>query len=86
MFAEQLERRLEKVHVQTKILIKVCQRPPCNWPGMARVPDEASDHSAILLLDPCLIVLSIRSRPGEDNLLLIAERDNRFVNERTVIV
>ena len=57
------------------------------WPsgGLLSTPSDMLKLGQEML-DPRLIVLSIGSRSSEDNLLLIAERDHRFVDERAIVV
>ena len=48
--------------------------------------DEAPYHGAILLLDPGLVVATVRPRPGELDAMVGTVLDHRLVDERAVVV
>ena len=68
---QQLEGRLEVVHVQTHSTVEVGHRLAGDRSRVALVSNEAPDHRAVLLLYPRLVVLAIRPRPGELDLILL---------------
>ena len=48
--------------------------------------DEAAYHRAVLLLYPCLVILAVRSRPGELDAPILTVTDKGLVYEHAVVV
>ena len=46
---------------------------------------EVADHRAVLLLNPGLVVLAVRPRPGELDATVGAVLDHRLVDEHAVV-
>lgn len=84
--SRQLEWRLEEIDVQPHRVIeanKCCRGFGTHEPAIA---DQPSNDGAVLLLDPCLIILPIGAGTGHFQPLTSAPRDHEFIHEGTVIV
>ncbi len=82
---DQLELGLEKVHVQPQRSVKVRHGLPGDLSRVTIMTDETAYHGTILLLDPGLVVATIRARPGELDAMVGTVLDQRFVDERAVV-
>lgn len=54
----QLERRLVEIHERSRRGVQPGEFVCCSDPCKASIADEATDDCSVLLLDPCLVVLS----------------------------
>ena len=65
MFCSQFERGLEEVHEQPRGAIQARDRLRGRDTLKAPIPEKLAHDSAVLLLDPSLVVLAIGARAGE---------------------
>src|SRR6185295_17865148 len=61
----ELERWLEEVDEQSRGGIQPPKRLYGSHAFKSAVADQPPDHRSVLLLDPCLVVLVVRTRPRE---------------------
>ncbi|WP_244427922.1 hypothetical protein [Sinorhizobium fredii] len=80
------ERRLEQIAVQTHHVVETPKDNRRLRADEPSVTDQPSHDRAVLLLDPSLIVLSIRSRTGHLQSLTSAPADHTFVHEGAIVV
>ena len=83
---DQLECGLEEVHVQAQLYGALRHGLTGHLTRVAVMADEAAQHVAVLLLNPCLIIAAVCSGPGELDAALGAVPDQRLVDERAVVV
>jgi len=82
----QLERGLEEVHEQAERRIEPCQRRRCAQPLVASVANRVPNDRAVLLLDPGLVVLAIRTASRELHARCLAVVPHGLVHEHAVVV
>ena len=82
----ELERRLEHVHEQARRRVQAGQRFGPGHAFQTAIPHQAADDRAVLLLDPRLVVLPIRPRPRQLDVVLLAEADQHLVEKLAAVV
>ncbi|MPW10729.1 hypothetical protein GCT19_34790 [Paraburkholderia sp. CNPSo 3155] len=82
----QLERRLEEVDVERRDLLKGARISVALQTLAPSVGDQAVNDSAILLLDPRLVVLLVCTRPSKLDTRRFAEVAHRLVHEGAIVV
>ena len=60
----EFERRLEEVHKQSRCAIQACNSLGGRNALEATIAQELAHDCAVLLLDPSLVVLAVRTRAG----------------------
>ena len=86
MLLRQLERGLEEVHEQTRSSVQSGDRLRGGNALESAVAQELAHDSAVLLLDPGLVILSVRSGARKLNLILATVFQNGFINEHRVVI
>ncbi|ADG20813.1 hypothetical protein BC1002_7050 (plasmid) [Paraburkholderia atlantica] len=82
----QLERHLEEVDVERRDLLKGARISVALQTLPPSVADLAANDSAILLLDPRLVVLLVCTRPRKLDTRRFAEVAHRLVHEGAIVV
>src|SRR6185437_16817021 len=86
LFARQLERWLEEIHIKPGAFIKALQRGGCGQTTQPSVAGQSTYYCAVLLLDPGLIVFVIGARTGPVNAVVAAIALQGFIDECAVVV
>jgi hypothetical protein len=86
MLGSQFERGLEEIHEQSRGSVQTGDGPGGSNAFEAAIPEQFSYDSTILLLDPRLVVLSIRSRAGELNPMAQAILDQSLIDKFAAII
>src|ERR1043166_6596563 len=82
----QLERRLKKIHEEPRRGVETGERLGYRYAFKASVADHPAHDRAILLLDPCLIVLPVRPTSREFDSVADAIIDHGLVQELAPVV
>jgi len=82
----QLKGWLEEVDVEAGRFIESTQCRGFTEAFQPAVTNQLANNRPVLLFDPCLVVLSIRTASGEDDAILLAILPQRVVHKCAVVI
>jgi hypothetical protein len=86
MFLGQFERGLEEVHEQPRCSVQTRKRLGRSDAFEPAITQQLAHDGAVLLFDPGLVILAIRSRARELDAIAQAVLDHRLVHELAAVI